>query len=44
MHVLMGSGGATEGVIAACAVKALRGDMPGRLVLPDAESRASAAE
>ncbi len=27
MHVLMGSGGATEGVVAACAVKALQGDM-----------------
>jgi fructose-1,6-bisphosphatase II len=26
-HVLMGSGGATEGVLAACAVKSLRGDM-----------------
>ena len=33
MHVLMGSGGATEGVIAACAVKALGGDMQGRLLL-----------
>jgi len=31
MHALMGSGGATEGVIAACAVKALQGDMQGRL-------------
>jgi fructose-1,6-bisphosphatase II len=35
MHVLMGSGGATEGVIAACAVKALGGDMQGRLLLKD---------
>jgi fructose-1,6-bisphosphatase II len=26
-HVLMGSGGATEGVLAACAVKCLQGDM-----------------
>src|SRR5207247_11226770 len=33
MHVLMGSGGATEGVIAACAVKAMGGDMQGRLLL-----------
>ena len=44
MHVLMGSGGATEGVIAACAVKALRGDMQGRLLLKDAESKALAAK
>ena len=27
MHVMLGSGGATEGVLAACAVKCLRGDM-----------------
>jgi fructose-1,6-bisphosphatase II len=44
MHVLMGSGGATEGVIAACAVKALGGDMQGRLVLKSPEERAQAAE
>jgi fructose-1,6-bisphosphatase II len=44
MHVLMGSGGATEGVIAACAVKALGGDMQGRLVLRSAEEKAQAAE
>jgi fructose-1,6-bisphosphatase II len=43
MHVLMGSGGATEGIIAACAVKALRGDMQGRLLLKDEESKAQAA-
>jgi fructose-1,6-bisphosphatase II len=43
MHVLMGSGGATEGVIAACAVKALGGDMQGRLLLKDPEDRAKAA-
>jgi fructose-1,6-bisphosphatase II len=30
-HVLMGSGGATEGVLAACAVKCLQGDMQARL-------------
>ena len=29
-HVLMGSGGATEGVLAACAVKCLQGDMQAR--------------
>ncbi len=44
MHVLMGSGGATEGVIAACAVKALGGDMQGRLLLKDADDRARAAD
>ena len=35
MHVMMGSGGATEGVVGACAVKALSGDMQGRLLLRD---------
>jgi fructose-1,6-bisphosphatase II len=40
MHVLMGSGGATEGVVAACAVKALGGDMQGRLILRNDEERA----
>ncbi|HEY4026387.1 MAG TPA: class II fructose-bisphosphatase [Candidatus Dormibacteraeota bacterium] len=44
MHVLMGSGGATEGVIAACAVKALGGDMQGRLLLNTPEDRARAAQ
>jgi fructose-1,6-bisphosphatase II len=44
MHVLMGSGGATEGVVAACAVKALGGDMQGRLVLRSDEERAIADE
>ena len=43
MHVLMGSGGATEGVVAACAVKALGGDMQGRLILRNDEERAIAA-
>jgi fructose-1,6-bisphosphatase II len=42
MHVLMGSGGATEGVIAACAVKALGGDMQGRLLLTDPQEREKA--
>jgi fructose-1,6-bisphosphatase II len=42
MHVLMGSGGSTEGVISACAVKALGGDMQGRLLTEDAEQRAMA--
>src|SRR5690348_3880498 len=44
MHVLMGSGGATEGVIAACAVKALRGGRQGRPLLKDDEAKAQAAE
>jgi fructose-1,6-bisphosphatase II len=39
MHVMMGSGGATEGVIAACAVKCLQGDMQGRLMLRDDAER-----
>jgi fructose-1,6-bisphosphatase II len=42
MHVLMGSGGATEGVVAACAIKALGGDIQGRLLLRNAEERAVA--
>jgi fructose-1,6-bisphosphatase II len=42
MHVLMGSGGATEGVVAACAVKALGGDMQGRLILRNEEEGAIA--
>jgi fructose-1,6-bisphosphatase II len=44
MHVLMGSGGATEGVIAACAIKALGGDMQSRLLLRDEEERAIATK
>jgi hypothetical protein len=43
MHVMMGSGSATDGVLAACAVKALGGDMQGRLLLRDDEERAKAA-
>ena len=43
VHVLMGSGGATEGVIAACAVKALMGDMQARLLLRDEIERETAA-
>ena len=42
-HVLMGSGGATEGVLAACAVKCLHGDMQAKLLLRDDEERAIAA-
>src|ERR1700704_3090296 len=43
MHGVMGSGGATEGVVAACAIKALGGDMQGRLLLRNEEERAVAA-
>jgi fructose-1,6-bisphosphatase II len=43
MHAMMGSGGSTEGVIGACAVKALGGDMQGRLLLRDDEEREVAA-
>ncbi len=39
MHVLMGSGGATEAVIAACAVKAMGGDMQARLLIRDEHER-----
>ncbi|MFZ0214687.1 MAG: class II fructose-bisphosphatase [Candidatus Dormiibacterota bacterium] len=42
MQVMLGSGGATEGVIGACAVKALGGDMQGRLLLRDDEERRQA--
>ena len=41
-HVLMGSGGATEGVLAACAVKCLQGDMQARLLLRDGDEVAVA--
>src|SRR4030088_820926 len=44
MHVLMGSGGATEGVIAACAVKALGGDMQARLLVKAPEERERAVK
>jgi fructose-1,6-bisphosphatase II len=42
IDILMGIGGATEGVVAACAVKCLGGDMQGRLWLRD-ESEAEIA-
>ena len=44
MHALMGIGGATEGVIAACAVKCLQGDMQGRLRLRDDREMAIASQ
>ncbi|MDQ6692648.1 MAG: class II fructose-bisphosphatase [Candidatus Dormibacteraeota bacterium] len=44
MHVMMGSGGSTEGVLAACAVKALQGDMQARLLLRNDEERQVASQ
>ncbi len=41
-HVLLGSGGATEGVLAACAVKCLQGDMQAKLFFRNEEERARA--
>ena len=41
-HVLMGSGGATEGVLAACAVKCLQGDMQAKLYFRSDEEREAA--
>ncbi len=38
-HVLLGSGGATEGVLAACAVKCLRGDMQAKFYFRGDEDR-----
>lgn len=42
LDLLMGIGGAPEGVVTACAVRALGGDMEGRLWLRDAEDQAIA--
>lgn len=44
IDMLMGIGGATEGVVAACAVKCLGGDMQGRLWLRDGEDAIAKAE
>jgi fructose-1,6-bisphosphatase II len=43
MHVMMGSGGAPEGVLAACAVKAIGGDMQARFYFRNEEERKLAA-
>ncbi len=43
-HVLMGSGGATEGVLAACAVKCLQGDMQAKLHPRDEAERQMSRE
>src|SRR5256884_4152982 len=45
IHCMMGSGGATEGVLAACAIKTLGGDMQARLFFrDDAEKQAAIKE
>src|SRR5205085_4570265 len=45
IHCMMGSGGATEGVLAACAIKTLGGDMQARLLFrDDAEKQAALKE
>lgn len=44
VDVLMGVGGASQGVLAACAVRALRGGMLARLAPQSAEERAAVAQ
>ena len=44
VHCMMGSGGATEGVLAACAIKTLGGDMQARLYFRDEKERQRATE
>src|SRR5207253_11113461 len=44
IHCMMGSGGATEGVLAACAIKAIGGDMQAKLVFRDHKERDLAIE
>jgi fructose-1,6-bisphosphatase II len=39
IHCMMGSGGATEGVLAACAIKTIGGDMQAKLHLRDENER-----
>jgi fructose-1,6-bisphosphatase II len=39
IHCMMGSGGATEGVLAACAIKTIGGDMQAKLYLRDENER-----
>jgi fructose-1,6-bisphosphatase II len=39
IHCMMGSGGATEGVLAACAIKAIGGDMQAKLFFRDDDER-----
>lgn len=44
IHCMMGSGGATEGVLAACAIKTMGGDMQARLFFRDDKEREVAAK
>jgi fructose-1,6-bisphosphatase II len=44
IDMLLGIGGATEGVVAACAIKCLGGDMQGRLWLRDGEDEIAREE
>jgi len=44
IDMLMGIGGATEGVVAACAIKCLGGDMQGKLWLRDGEDAVARSE
>jgi len=39
IHCMMGSGGATEGVLAACAIKTIGGDMQAKLYFKDEDER-----
>ena len=39
IHCMMGSGGATEGVLAACAIKTMGGDMQAKLFFRDEKER-----
>src|ERR1700732_175980 len=39
VHCMMGSGGATEGVLAACAIKTIGGDMQAKLYIRDEKER-----
>jgi len=44
IHCMMGSGGATEGVLAACAIKTIGGDMQAKLYFHDDKARALAVK
>jgi fructose-1,6-bisphosphatase II len=44
IHCMMGSGGATEGVLAACAIKTMGGDMQAKLYFRNDEERELAAK
>ena len=44
IHCMMGSGGATEGVLAACAIKTMGGDMQAKLYFKDERERSMAVK